>query len=342
MQGRPSTLKSIATFATVAGVFLVVLVVVLAFSWYPDRELDHYYSHLDPKDYLLFKNNIRATTAQAIGGVAVLFGLFFAWRNVRTTQDNLRIVQGQLILSTQGQITDRLTNAINQLGSDKLEIRLGAIYALERIANDSERDHWPIVEILTAFIRTHAPWPPRSDVDLPARSVDIQAVLRVLRRRNLALEKQPERTLDLRNVDFRGADLAGAQINDADLSGVHFETATLRGVHAKGANLWDARFGTDGALAAPRTECSEAHFEGATFRRVDLRRTLLQEAHLEGARLHEVDFTDAWLRRAHLEGAHITGATGLTTEQLEDAFGDQDTIIDPSIQRPQAWPAARA
>jgi uncharacterized protein YjbI with pentapeptide repeats len=69
---------------------------------------------------------------------------------------------------------------------------------------------------------------------------------------------------------------------------------------------------------------------------------LLQEAHLEGARLHEVDFTDAWLRRAHLEGAHITGATGLTTEQLEDAFGDQDTIIDPSIQRPQAWPAARA
>ena len=36
------------------------------------------------------------------------------------------------------------------------EVRLGAIYALERIAQDSERDHWPIMETLCAYVRENA------------------------------------------------------------------------------------------------------------------------------------------------------------------------------------------
>jgi hypothetical protein len=68
-----------------------------------------------------------------------------------------------LNLSREGQITDRFTKAIDQLGAldgdgkPKLEIRLGGIYALERIARDSERDHGPIMEVLTAYVREHAP-----------------------------------------------------------------------------------------------------------------------------------------------------------------------------------------
>jgi len=40
-------------------------------------------------------------------------------------------------LTEQGQVTDRYTKAIEQLGSDKLDVRIGGIYALERIARDS-------------------------------------------------------------------------------------------------------------------------------------------------------------------------------------------------------------
>jgi hypothetical protein len=42
-----------------------------------------------------------------------------------------------LELTEQGQVTDRYTKAIEQLGSDKLDVRIGGIYALERIARDS-------------------------------------------------------------------------------------------------------------------------------------------------------------------------------------------------------------
>uniref|UniRef100_UPI001177ECCC pentapeptide repeat-containing protein n=1 Tax=Calothrix rhizosoleniae TaxID=888997 RepID=UPI001177ECCC len=51
------------------------------------------------------------------------------------------------------QITERFSKAIEQLGSEKIEVRLGAIYTLERIAKDSPKDHWTIMEILTAFVR---------------------------------------------------------------------------------------------------------------------------------------------------------------------------------------------
>jgi hypothetical protein len=65
------------------------------------------------------------------------------------------------ILSREGQVTDRYTKAIEQLGSDKLDVRIGGIYALERIARDSAKDHPTVMEVLTAFIREHSrePWP---------------------------------------------------------------------------------------------------------------------------------------------------------------------------------------
>ena len=60
-------------------------------------------------------------------------------------------------------MTDRYTKAIEQLGPDKgLDVRIGGIYALERIARDSPRDHPTIMEVL-AHSSASTPgeqWPP--------------------------------------------------------------------------------------------------------------------------------------------------------------------------------------
>jgi len=56
-------------------------------------------------------------------------------------------------LTEQGQVTDRYTKAIEQLGSEKLGVRIGGIYALEHVVRDSARDHPTVMEVLTAFIR---------------------------------------------------------------------------------------------------------------------------------------------------------------------------------------------
>jgi hypothetical protein len=94
------------------------------------------------------ENDARTALLQAVGGLALLIGLYFTARTWRTTQE--------------GQITDRFTKAIDQLGKtgpENMAFRLGGIYALERIAKDSERNHWPIMEVLTAYVREKAPWP---------------------------------------------------------------------------------------------------------------------------------------------------------------------------------------
>jgi hypothetical protein len=84
-------------------------------------------------------------------------------------------------LSREGQVTDRYTKAITQLGDEKLDVRIGGIYALERVARDSARDHPTVMEVLTTFIREHsreqeAPSQTGDAASAPIRA-DVQAAL---------------------------------------------------------------------------------------------------------------------------------------------------------------------
>jgi hypothetical protein len=88
------------------------------------------------------ESDARTALIQAVAGLVLLGGLFFTYRTLR--------------LNRQGQITDRFTKAIEQLGDGKLDVRLGGIYALERIARDSADDHGTIMEVLTASVREHS------------------------------------------------------------------------------------------------------------------------------------------------------------------------------------------
>jgi hypothetical protein len=191
------------------------------------------------------ENNARKAFAEIVGSTALLVGLYFTWSSVEVGRE--------------GQVTERFTKAIDQLGAinDKgekqLEIRLGGIYALERIARDSEKDHWHIMEILTADLREHAPWPPKTaqlqkdnqlrekkppatkDEILPKPTPDIQAVLTVLSRRVWRFaEKEALREdnyLDLADTDLREVRLSGAHLERAELQDAHLEGAIDLMVH---------------------------------------------------------------------------------------------------------------
>ena len=55
-------------------------------------------------------------------------------------------------------ITETFSKAAEQLASDKMEARLGGIYTLERLSNESPDDYWTVMETLTAFVRERARW----------------------------------------------------------------------------------------------------------------------------------------------------------------------------------------
>jgi hypothetical protein len=90
------------------------------------------------------QNDARATLLQGIAGLLLLAGAVATWRQVQVNRE--------------GQITERFTRAIDQLGSSTTDVRLGGIFTLARIAKDSPADRPTVATVLAAFVRTHAPW----------------------------------------------------------------------------------------------------------------------------------------------------------------------------------------
>src|SRR5215208_1645289 len=130
--------RAVRVVGVVALFVVVVVLLFLVLNWY-----------VAPRKPSVRKDLVLAV-AQILGGTALLSGLYFTWRTLQVNRE--------------GQITERFTRAIDQLGKvedgQKLfEIRIGGIYALERIARESEEDYWPIMEILTAYVRQNAPLP---------------------------------------------------------------------------------------------------------------------------------------------------------------------------------------
>src|SRR5215471_18076629 len=96
----------------------------------------------DPAKQLDEVNGLRSTLAAVLAGLAVAAGAIVGALNFRETSRQNRAV---LELQRRGQVTERFTKAIEQLGQSeegKLDVRLGAVYALEQIARDSAELHW--------------------------------------------------------------------------------------------------------------------------------------------------------------------------------------------------------
>ena len=98
----------------------------------------------------------------ARGRLLTLAAGLFAGGALVYTARHFTLSRRSLELTEQGQVTERYTKAIEQLGSDKLDVRIGGIYALERVARDSANDQPTVTEVLAAFIREHShdQWPP--------------------------------------------------------------------------------------------------------------------------------------------------------------------------------------
>jgi uncharacterized protein YjbI with pentapeptide repeats len=286
-----------------------------------------------PDDHRIrLENELRTTLFHIVAAGFVLLGSYVAWRRFSS-----------------GQITERFTKAIEQLGSEKLVVRLGGIFALERIAKDSpDRDRWTIIEVLTAYVRENS-WTglDLQDVAKPAYGselfgdmgekdrkprVDIQTVLTVIGKRSLTNGRGDHHRLNLSNADLRNVDLSGCNLKKADFSG-----AKLKGASLDGANLEEASFYRADLETA---KLSNARLKGACFIHANLK-----DAHLPGTKLKRTNFLmanmkGAFLKRQYftvtegkrlnkiyIDGADLSEAMGLTPEQIESALIDETTKL---------------
>ena len=152
----------LATWDILALAFLLLFGVLV---WpFPEWIVKHVYWQwtTDALNYARLVDEYRKTFVQIVGGAFLLYTLYLTHRRTKAAEETLRISQHTLEVTRETQITDRFTKAVAQLGATdnqgnkQLEIRFGGIYSLERIARDSPGDHWPIMEILTAYVREHS------------------------------------------------------------------------------------------------------------------------------------------------------------------------------------------
>ncbi|OCQ97131.1 hypothetical protein BCD64_16245 [Nostoc sp. MBR 210] len=280
------------------------------------------------------------TTGTIFAGIAVFINAFYAAKRAEAmdksamaANESAKAALKNAEAAQDKQITERFAKAIEQLGSEKIEVRLGAIYTLERIAKDSAKDHWTIMEILTAFVRENSPRKLEEEnaentQETPKIRTDIQAALTVIGRRNCDNEQENQR-LDLSNIDIRGADLGGANLQKTLLSG-----ANLYGANFFHANLQKAMLRQANLRAAI---LFNANLQRAYLIGANLQSTPLGEANLQGSDLTQANLLWAYLSGANLQGANLKGVQNLEQRQIDSAKGDRTTILPDYLEYPQHW-----
>jgi hypothetical protein len=286
------------------GLFLVVFVAPRLFV--PARSAVSLAGVTDPAargrledERLKLQHDVRIGLLQAVAGVAVIAAVAATWQQLDTDRRQLR---QQLEVAGQEQAGERFARALDQLGSEQLDVRLGGIYGLERIAargaeaataaagayqppgssamaGDPPTPGWwaaqdrvQVFEILSAYVRTTSHRPPVGPAgasDLQVRQPDVHAAATALARRTVLAGDPP-------------LDLTGSLLPEARLGWARLAAADLRGA--------------------------------------DLRGTSLQHATLAGAHLEQSLLCGTQLQGADLSGAHLAGARASTATSWPDGF----------------------
>ena len=179
------------------------------------------------------------------------------------------------------------------LGSGVLSVRMGGIYALQRLAEDNPKEYAiQILGLFCAFVRhptrdeSTTPLPDK-ETEEPLRE-DVAAIMAFIGYRKqsiINLENQSDFRLDLREANLNrihlgGANLSNANLNGANLSGARLTRANLSQTQLENANLSD--------VLADHANCLWTQFT---------------RAQLTNIRLVNANCSNASMLKANLSGA---------------------------------------
>jgi len=327
--------------------------------------------------------------AALLGAPFLIWGTILKHQTVRTQQE--------------GHMTDRIAKAVEMLGTEKtdlrheaddagnllrdkdgrlfavertlanLEVRIGAILSLERIAQDSTtfdkgRDHVRVMEILCTYIRENAP----NSKPRETPRADIETALQVLARRTV---QQRQIEFEWRNQENTQTDspymrsniptekagyLPWLQRIDRNLGyRLNLSSANLSGLFVKDGDFSNALF--NGTIFS-RCTFTDTNFIGANFYRSDFKGAKFFACNLDACRISNTDLSGssfysgsinyATLTKVELDNQTILLTSlrftsiensdlskySLTMEPISESFGDSSVRLGLLKDQPIHWP----
>lgn len=110
--------------------------------------------------------------------LAAFVGAWLAWRKLAPDLKQAATAEAEAGLNRRAHVTELLNRAAAQLGDERLEVRLAAIYVLREIGRDFPDLANPVFELLQAHLRQRQLG--YRDEEPP---IDVQAIVEALRMR---------------------------------------------------------------------------------------------------------------------------------------------------------------
>ena len=270
--------------------------------------------------------NVTLVIAAPIALALAIWRSAVAGRQANIAQRQAELAQQQAELAERGFLSERYQKGAEMLGSGVLSVRLGGIYALQRLAEEHPvQYHIQIMRLFSAFARN----PTKDGVPTSMLREDVNAVLQAILDRGqngIELENRGQFSFDLTGSDLRGAylahaDLAEAILVSAKLIGAELRDANLRDGDLRHADLSNAQLS---GTRLNNADLFNANLTNASFIRTDLSNTYLNEANLTNATIDLTDFSFARLDDSNLSDTKLSRSIGLSQGELDRAWAEPD------------------
>lgn len=263
--------------------------------------------------------------ALVLGGIVAfvlsIWRSFIADRQADTARRQTEIAQG-------GLWNERYQKGAEMLGSDVLSVRLGGIYALNRLAKENPSEyHVPIMQLFCAFVRNPSGKPAEKElrrqrkgaISPPLRE-DIQEVMILIGRRSEDGIKEEEKAEDF-ELDLSGADLRRLRLLDGNFRDVNLRGAFLMHASLMNVDLRGAKCSRVGLFMAKLSFCNltDVDFSWADLSGSSLFGSILSSAKLTRTEIGsglELSSTDAQ--------GYVPSFAQITQKQLDAATADED------------------
>lgn len=296
----------------------------------------------DPSEARWLLASLAALTAVTSAAVALPFTILKTIYNRRQTE-----------VAEQSHLTDQINKAIENLGATRqvgdrlepnIEVRMGGLLALEKIAQTYPAEHIRIIDIICAYLVENSQSFVKSNVEMDEHGVptakfpiearqDLKTVLRILSVRTpdqISMEKERPHQIDLRELDLRGLRIEGVSFLECDLTRARFCGAVLRGTDFRDCSLIDCNFDF---CSLSFVEFLSSPMRYTSFISADVYETSFEpEVSMFTSRFREIKCDGAWFD--HMELPPFVSVDNL-----------HNTIVGPSVKGlpagakvPDHWP----